>query len=68
MENMVGIVCCGINTKTSCVHSTETGVYEKLVRRQLHKVSNRIVEDPEELETAADTIDALIDETANGKL
>lgn len=43
-------------------------MYEKLVRRQLHKVSNRIMEDPEELETASDTIDALIDETANGKL
>lgn len=50
------------------VHSTETGVYEKLVRRQLHKVSNRIMDHPEELDTPSDTIDTLIDETANGKL
>lgn len=56
------------NTNTPWVYSTESGVYEKLVRRQLHKVSNRIMEDPEELDTAADTIDALIDETSNGKL
>lgn len=49
---------------------TETGVYERLVRRQLHKVSNRIMEeDPEELDAAADTIDTLLeDETSNSKL
>lgn len=49
---------------------TETGVYERLVRRQLHKVSNRIMEeDPEELDAAADTIDTLMDdETSNSKL
>jgi ABC-type multidrug transport system fused ATPase/permease subunit len=45
----------------------KSGVYEKLVRRQLHKVSNRIMEDPEELNAAADTIDGLIDETSNEK-
>jgi len=48
----------------------KTGVYERLVRRQLHKVSNRIMEeDPEELDAAADTIDTLLeDETSNSKL
>lgn len=42
----------------------ETGVYERLVRRQLHKVSNRILEDPEELDQvdAADNIDTLLDD------
>lgn len=45
----------------------KSGVYEKLVRRQLHKVSNRIMEDSEELDAAADTIDGLIDETSDEK-
>ncbi|CAK9204177.1 unnamed protein product [Sphagnum jensenii] len=38
----------------------KSGVYERLVRRQLHKTSNRIVEDPEE-EDGAD-LDTLLED------
>jgi hypothetical protein len=55
---------CNFNNR--CIDSAETGVYEKLVRRQLNKVTNIIDADAEELE-AADTIDALLDGTADGK-
>ena len=59
------LLVCNINN--FCVHFAETGVYEKLVRRQLNKVSNNIDADERELETAADTIDALLDGTDDGK-
>ncbi|CAM6042906.1 unnamed protein product [Sphagnum compactum] len=40
------------------------GVYEKLVRRQLNKVSNRILDDPETDDTS-DDINILLDDTSS---
>jgi ABC-type multidrug transport system fused ATPase/permease subunit len=40
------------------------GVYERLVRRQLNKVSNRILDDPE-VEDTSDDINILLDDTSS---
>jgi ABC-type multidrug transport system fused ATPase/permease subunit len=40
------------------------GVYERLVRRQLNKVSNRILDDPE-AEDTSDDINILLDDTSS---